>query len=95
MTGLINKEEDNALWKHSWERHEGMNNPDMYEMKLEGTFRKPLARQIREGVELEMSTANCIMNSKSEWNHSPIPRIIIETGEEQTGYEDSGMGRII
>ena len=40
--GMDSKDEDNALWKHAWEIHEGKVNPDMYEMKLELTFRKPL-----------------------------------------------------
>ena len=32
------------------------------------------------------------MNSKSEWNNSRIPRIIIEDGESQTADAESGMG---
>ena len=60
-------------------------------MKLEKSFRKPLSRQIREGVELEMSKASIVMNSKAEWNHSKIPRIVIETGEKITGDKESGM----
>ena len=91
--GWKNKEEDNALWKHVWERHEGKSEENMYEMKMERNFRKPLARQIREGVELEMSGANILMNSKSEWNHSRIPRIVIESGEDLKEDEESGMGR--
>ena len=65
----------------------------MYEMRVEATFTKPLARQIREGVELEMSKAHNILNSKSEWNNSRIPRMIIEDGEKQTGDQESGLGR--
>ena len=61
-------------------------------MKMEGTFKKPIQRHIMEGVELEMSRAGTILNSKSEWNHSKIPRIIIETGEDQTEDKESGMG---
>ena len=71
----------------------GESSRKMYEMKLEGTFRKPLARQIREGVELEMSQATIVMNSKSEWNNSRIPRIIIETGETIKEDQESGVGR--
>ena len=59
---------------------------------LEGTLKKNLQRQIREGVELEMSTANVIMNSKSEWNNSKIPRIVIESRENQTTDQGSGLG---
>ena len=57
------------------------------------SFRKPLQRQIREGVELEMSDAKHILNSKAEWNHSRIPRIVIETGEELAGDKENGLER--
>ena len=67
IKGLRNRDEDSALWKHTWERHEGVGNERMYEMKLEKSFRKPLERQIREGVEIEMSKADYIMNSKAAW----------------------------
>ena len=39
-----------------------------------------------------MSKATIIMNSKSEWNNSRIPRIIIESGEVQTADQESGLG---
>ena len=61
-------------------------------MKMEMGFKKPLVRQIREGVEIEMSK-NELMNSKSEWNHSRIPRIVIQTGEKQSEDLESGLGK--
>ena len=61
-------------------------------MRMEKVFRKPLARQIREGVEIEMSE-QILMNSKSEWNSSGIPRIVIEKGERQIEDSDSGLGK--
>ena len=61
-------------------------------MKVEKGFKKPLARQIREGVEIEMSEAT-LLNSKSEWNHARIPRIIIEEGERQSEDTESGLGK--
>ena len=33
------------------------------------------------------------MNSKSEWNHPRIPRIVIEAGENQVEDLESGLGR--
>ena len=90
--GLRDKDEENAFWKHTWAKHRGEIDPEMFEMKLEGSFKKPLSRQIREGVELEMSVATMVMNSKSEWNHSRIPRIVIETGEELKNDNESGIG---
>ena len=60
-------------------------------MKIEKGFRKALARQIREGVEIEMCEGT-LLNSKSEWNNSRIPRIIIEEGERQVEDVESGLG---
>ena len=61
-------------------------------MKMEKGFKKPLARQIREGVEIEMSNET-LMNSKSEWNSARIPRIVIEEGERQTEDIESALGK--
>ena len=40
-----------------------------------------------------MSGANILMDSKSEWNNSCIPRIVIESREDLKEDEESGMGR--
>ena len=42
----------------------------MYKIKPECSFKKGSTRHVREEVELEMSKANQILNSKFEWNHS-------------------------
>ena len=60
-------------------------------MKMELGFKKPVARQIREGVNIEMCEVK-LMNSKSEWNSARIPRIIIEEGEKQREDESTGLG---
>ena len=80
------------MWKHIWESHEGEGGEEQFTMRMEVGFRKPLARQIREGVEIECSKGE-LMNSKSEWFNSGIPRIVIETGEQQTEDQECG-GRI-
>ena len=61
-------------------------------MKIERGFKKALARQISEGVEIKMSRGT-LLNSKSEWNNSKIPRIVIEEGERQREDGESGLGR--
>ena len=60
-------------------------------MKVVEKHVSPISRQIHEGVELESSKADIILNSKSEWNHSKIPRIMIEVGEEVESDGMSGM----
>ena len=92
IKGFVERKEDNPMWKHVWEEHKGEGEIDMFEMKMEKGYKKPLARQIREGAEIETST-NILMNSKAEWNNARIPRIIIEEGEVQREDVTSGLGR--
>ena len=66
---------------------------EIFSMRVEKGLKKPLARQIREGVEIELSEAT-LLNSKSEWNSGRIPRIIIEEGEKQVEDPESGLGRL-
>ena len=73
------------MWK-------GEKGEEIFTMKMEKGFKKPLARQIREGVEIEMSNET-LMNSKSEWNSAQIPRIVIEEGERQTEDIESALGK--
>ena len=92
LKGCREEKEDNALWKHITGEHRGEEKGDeIFSMRVEKSFKKPLARQIREGVEIEMSQAT-LLNSKSEWNNSRIPRIIVEEGEQQVEDRESGLG---
>ena len=92
LKGCKEKNEENALWKHIEGEHRGEDRGDeMFTMKIEKGFRKALARQISEGVSIEMCEG-ILLNSKSEWNNSKIPRIIIEEGEKQREDKDSGLG---
>ena len=93
MSGIKEKRDDNPMWKHVWELHGGEGEESMFQMRMEKGFTKPLARQIMEGVEIEMSQ-NRLMNSKSEWNNARIPRIIIEEGDKLTEDKTSGLGRV-
>ena len=61
-------------------------------MRIEKGFKKALARQISEGVAIEMCEGQ-LLNSKSEWNSTGIPRIIIEVGETQTEDIESGLAK--
>ena len=60
-------------------------------MRMIEGHRSPLERQVHEGVQLELHKADIIMNSKSEWNHARLPRIVIEMGEEQAEDQENGM----
>ena len=92
LKGCRDKCEDNPMWKHVWDSHGGEGGEELFTMKMEASFKKPLARQIREGVEIEASKGE-LMNSKSEWNNAKIPRIVIETGEQLCEDLESGLGK--
>ena len=84
LKGCSEKNDENALWKHLEGTHRGENKGnEIFSMKIERGFKKALAHQISEGVAIEMSEGE-LLNSKSEWNNSRIPRIIIEEGERQS-----------
>ena len=83
----------NRLWKHFQIHHGGELRREDLEMKVVKTHRSPLSRQIHEGVEIEVNKADLLMNSKSEWNQSRLPRIVIESGETLMEDEESGLGR--
>ena len=52
LRGCRDKDEDNAMWKHVWGTHGGEGGDERFSMKMEMGLKKPLARQIREGVEI-------------------------------------------
>ena len=93
VAGLESKYEKNPLCKHSFLHHRGELERGDMKMIIVESHRSALNRQIHEGVELEMNKADIILNSKSEWNNSGIPRIVIEVGDEVEEDDNSGMIR--
>ena len=67
---------DSALHKHRVSDHEGV---DMkFRMELTDRFRDPLTRQANEAVRISNRKKHELLNSKTEFNHPPIPRITVE-----------------
>ena len=93
LDGMKRQDMRNRLWKHFQIHHGGELRREDLEMKVLETHRSPLSRQIHEGVEIEVNKADLLMNSKSEWNQSRLPRIVIESGETLMEDEESGLGR--
>ena len=93
LVGMESRQEKNSLWKHSYLHHQGELVREDLQMNIIEKHKSPLNRQIHEGVELELNRADIVLNSKSEWNHSKIPRITIEVGEEIEEDLQSGMAR--
>ena len=70
-----------------------------FSMKQTNVFNSCLARQVNEAVRIEMSTADCVLNSKAEFHQAPLVRVVPVTGlmEEQEAGADrrqpAGRGR--
>jgi hypothetical protein len=47
-------------------------------MEITGTFKDALSRQADEAVRIKSRSNTELLNSKSEFNHPPIARIVVE-----------------
>ena len=69
---------NSILWKHKQKEHgeEEMK----VKMKIIKKFRDPLTRQANEAVRIAQRSKNQgeLLNSKSEFNHPPVNRIVVE-----------------
>ena len=70
-----------------------------FSMKQTNVFNSCLARQVNEAVRIEMSTADCVMNSKAEFHQAPLVRLVPVTGlleDQEAGVDPrqpAGKGR--
>ena len=53
-------------------------------MEITGVFRDALTRQAEEAVRIHARKNEELMNSKSEFNHPPIARVVVQ---KTTRYE--------
>ena len=93
-SGLRLKDEGNALWKHCVVEHEG--EQAEFSMKQTGVFQSCMARQVNEAVRIEMSKADCLLNSKSEFHQAPLIRVVPVAGlqeEQEAGVDPRQDGR--
>ena len=67
-----------VLFKHKLNEHK--EEEMVISMKITKIFKDPLTRQANEAVRIGKRNENKgeLLNSKSEFNHPPIPRIIVE-----------------
>ena len=88
--------EDNAPWKHCLVQHNG--EKAVFSMKVLGVFYICLVRQVNEGVRIQKSRAQCLMNSKTEFYQHPVVRVVPVRGLQAekggaAGGQDQGRGR--
>ena len=73
---IIENKESNAFAKHLQIFHpDRIGDPTAFKLKVESTYSKPLERQVTEGIAITNSTADYIMNSKSEYLQPAVPRV--------------------
>ena len=73
---LIENNESFAFAKYLQIFHlERIGDPTVYKLKDESTYAKPLKRQVTEGIAITNSTADRMMNSKSEYLQPAVPRV--------------------
>jgi hypothetical protein len=81
----IGKKEDSVLYKHKVLEH---NNEDVeFKMEITGVFQDALSRQAEESVRIQSRKGSELMNSKSQFNHPPIARVVVEK-KSKHNYND-------
>ena len=72
------KESTNAFAKHLEIYHpDQVGNKTAFEFRVIKTFKSPLMRQIYEAVKIHSSTADIVLNSKSEWHQPATDRVVV------------------
>ena len=82
LAGARRKESKNPIYNHGQMMHSSLQEAPRFTVELLRTFQTPLARMIAESVTIDQSEADIIINSKSEWGSSRIPRLVIEVGQK-------------
>ena len=76
LTAFKKKKADSVLYKHKLSDHK--NEEVVFEMKISGIFKDAISRQANEAVRINSRKNSEILNSKSEFNHPPVARVIVE-----------------
>ena len=72
------KESTNAFAKHLEIYHpDQVGNKTAFEFRVIKNFKSPLMRQIYEAVKIHSSTADIVLNSKSEWLQPATDRVVV------------------
>jgi hypothetical protein len=76
VRGLNGKKLDNMLYKHKILEH--AHEEVDFKMEITGVFKDALTRQAEEAVRIKSRKISELMNSKSQFNHPPIARVVVE-----------------
>lgn len=76
ISDFENKREKSVLLKHKMTDHPNEN--VKFEMQITKRFKDALTRQANEAVRIYSRPPQEILNSKSEFNHPPLARVVVE-----------------
>ena len=74
MSGILRKK--NALYKHA--KFEHRNENVQFKMEITKKFKDALSRQANEAVRIFNRSSSELLNSKAEFNHPPLARVVVE-----------------
>ena len=78
-----NQKADSVLFKHKMSDHK--NEKVKFKFEITNKFKDALTRQADESVRINMREKSELLNSKNEFNHPPIARIIVEKRKYNAG----------
>ena len=73
---LEKKKQTGVLYKHKLSEHKNEN--VKFQMQITNQFKDALTRQANEAVRISYNPSANSLNSKSEFNHPPITRVVVE-----------------
>ena len=76
LKDLEKKREKSVLFKHKMTDHENEN--VKFKMEITKKFKDALTRQANEAVRIYRRPAPQSLNSKSEFNHPPLARVVVD-----------------
>ena len=79
MNNLNSHNVDNSpLWRHCLAQHGG--DLQTFSMSITGSYRNDaMLRQITEAVQINNMDRDVLMNDRTEWNMTRVPRAVITT----------------
>jgi hypothetical protein len=76
ITAFKKKKLDSVLYKHKIAEH--ANEEVKFKFEVTKRFKDALTRQANEAVRIDSRKNEELLNSKSEFNHAPVARIMVE-----------------
>ena len=83
LRDLEKRKPTSVLYKHINNVHP--NEDVKFEMEITQKFKDALSRQANEAVRIYSRPDHELLNSKSEFNHPPLARVVVEKRKKQAG----------